>query len=82
MTVPLEAAAKKQGEDLKVVRRLFAPLSVFSLCLKLKHAGVSALSKFKKEPRMAGNCVRHQGSGTVHEVHYISVYWVFHIFLM
>ena len=40
MIVPLEAAAKKQGEDLKIVRRLFAPLSVFSMCLKLKHTGV------------------------------------------
>ena len=40
MTVPLEAAAKKQGEDLKIVRRLFAPLSVFSMCLKVKHTGV------------------------------------------
>ena len=34
MKVPLEAAAKKQGEDLKIVRRLIRLQSVFSLCLK------------------------------------------------
>ena len=44
MTVPLENAAKKHGEDSKIVRRLYAPLSVFSMWLKLKYAGVSAFS--------------------------------------
>lgn len=82
MTVLLESAAKKHGEDSKIVRRLYAPLSVFSMCLKLKYAGVSAFSKCEKEPRKAGYCVKHQGFGTIHDVHYISVYWAFHIFPM